>query len=285
MRGTLPRTLIQQITAATYHQVWWPPFDPDHRVFDPARPPVWDMDAGAYVDPDTRQPLPTWQQACAALTEPAYVFRLGRVDARGITAGTRDAHRSVRYVTKYLAKDLADAAKIHSLQQQAHAHQLHAELSVLPCSPTCANWLLYGVQPKTVKAGLTPGRCNGKVHQHTTLGFTGRRVLISRRWSGKTLTDHRADNRAFVRSLLTAAGQPDTATGPADVDRDRYHFELAHPDDPDVAPVQVRILRAIGIRQQWRNTLHLARAHPPGPPDSTDALSAVQDPQPLPIAA
>ncbi|EEP72920.1 hypothetical protein MCAG_03247 [Micromonospora sp. ATCC 39149] len=29
----------------------------------------------------------------------------------------------------------------------------------MPCSPTCANWLLHGVRPDGVKAGLTPGRC------------------------------------------------------------------------------------------------------------------------------
>ena len=41
---------------------------------------------------------------------PAYVVRLGRVDVRGIEAGTRDAERSIRYVTKYLTKDLVEHA-------------------------------------------------------------------------------------------------------------------------------------------------------------------------------
>ncbi|MEV7907624.1 replication initiator [Streptomyces anulatus] len=28
-----------------------------------------------------------------------------------------------------------------------------------PCSPACANWLRYGIQPKNAKPGMTPGRC------------------------------------------------------------------------------------------------------------------------------
>jgi hypothetical protein len=32
--------------------------------------------------------------------------------------------------------------------QRDHAHRLHAELRVTPCSPRCAVWLLYGIQPK-----------------------------------------------------------------------------------------------------------------------------------------
>lgn len=81
----------------------------------------------------------------------------------------------------------------------------------------------YGVQPDCAKAGLIPVRCAGKVHQPATLGFTGRRVFISREWSGKTLTDHRADNRAWVKAIL--AGSLDEehqdqaairATSPAD---------------------------------------------------------------------
>ncbi len=285
MRGTLPRSVLQQVTAATYRQIWWPPFDPDHQQYTTRRPPRWDSDANAYVDPDTRTPLATWADAVAALTDPAYVVRLGRLDARGIAEGSTDATRSVRYVTKYLTKDLADAAKIHSTPQQAHADRLHQELSVLPCSPTCANWLLYGVQPKNARPGLAPGHCRGQVHQPTTLGFTGRRVLISRKWSGKTLTDLREDNRAFVRALLAEAGQdpgPDTV---AETGRGRYMFELARRDDPDVPAVQVRIMRAIGVRHQWREALRQARQHPSGLPGNVVQLSSTQDPHPLPAAA
>ncbi|WP_181570674.1 replication initiator [Micromonospora robiginosa] len=280
IRGTLPRRLLKQIAAATYHQVWWPPFnEPVYRV---DKPPVWDVDRQAYVDPKTRKPLPTWGEALDALEEPdsrpAYVARLGRIDARGIDQGTRDAERSIRYVTKYVTKDLTDQAKPRSDPQKAHFDRLHAELSVLPCSPTCANWLLYGVQPDGVKAGLTPGRCTGKVHQRSTLGFTGRRVLVSRQWSGKTLADHRADNRAWVRAIL-AGGMADTedhdqAADDADGSK-RYRFELARPEDPDVPPLEHRLLRAISARIRWRTDLDTARLRTTAITPATDQPAAL----------
>src|SRR5262249_47975811 len=116
MRGTLPRKLIEQVTAGTYHQVWWPAFGPDHQLYPITRPPVRDPTAKTYVDPDTRAPLPGWDDVVAGLEDPAYVFRFGRIDARGVKEHSRDAHRSVRYVTKYLVKDMAEAAKVHSQQ-------------------------------------------------------------------------------------------------------------------------------------------------------------------------
>jgi hypothetical protein len=257
IRGTLPRRLLRQVAAATYHQVWWPAFDRLKYTAD--RPPVWDVEQGAYVDPRTKQPLRSWGAALDDLeeadAEPAYVARLGRIDARGIEAGGKDTERAIRYVTKYVTKDLTEHATPQSEAQRAHFDRLHAELSTLPCSPTCANWLLYGIQPDGVKAGLTPGRCSGKVHQRATLGFTGRRVLVSRQWSGKTLADHRADNRAWIRTIL-GGGLADTEE---QSQADRYSFELVRPDDPDIPPLEHRILRAVSARIRWRTELRQAR--------------------------
>jgi len=263
VRGTMARKLMRQVAAATYHQVWWPSFE--RMVYGVDRPPVWDAEIASYVDPKTNEPLPTWDQAIDGTTEegaePACVIRLGKVDPRGITPGTKDAERSIRYVTKYLTKDLAEHAAPSSEAQQAHFDRLHSELSILPCSPTCANWLLYGVQPDKAKAGLVPGRCKGKVHQRHTLGFTGRRVLVSRQWSGKTLADHRADNRDWIRTVLSGAlaegDTPDAMPGA------KYTFELARPDDPDVPSIRVRILRSIAERQRWRAQLHQLQHDPP----------------------
>ncbi|GIH08098.1 hypothetical protein Rhe02_61650 [Rhizocola hellebori] len=259
IRGTMPARIIKQVAAATYHQVWWPPFDT--MTYSVDRPPVWDPGSKAYLDPKTKQPLQTWKQAILATAEddvkPACVVRLGRVDARGINPGTKDAERSIRYVTKYLTKDLAEQAPAGSDAQKAHAERLHAELAVLPCSPSCANWLLYGVQPDKAKAGLVPGRCTGKVHQRHTLGFTGRRVLISRQWSGKTLTDHRADRRTWVKTVLGGALADDEQ--PGDAMPSRYTFELARPDDPDIPAASVRLLRSIGHRQRWKAQLRQLR--------------------------
>jgi hypothetical protein len=285
MRGTLERRLLRQVAAATYYQVWWPPFDADHQTYTADRSPVWDQTLHRYVDRDSAQPLSTWEQAIAALdapeSRPGYVLRLGRIDARGITAGSTHADRSIRYVTKYLTKDITDTAKPHSEQQRTHAEQLHAALSVIPCAETCANWLLYNIQPRDAARGLTPGRCSGKVHQPRSLGFTGRRVLISRQWSGKTMADHRADNRAWVHAIITGTitTQPDTA---ASVQPGRYHYELAHPTDPDVPHLQVRLLAAIAQRQRWRQALRAAQTDPLGRPH---AVSATQDPIPVTQAA
>jgi len=277
VRGTIPRKLCLEVAEATYHQVWWPRFDAP--VYTVDRPPVWDPGHRSYVDAKTGAPLPTWAQALAEVAEaaePSYVARLGRIDPReirGVQAGTRDAERTIRYVTKYVTKDLADHARPHSDAQRAHFDRLHDELSMLPCSPACANWLLYGVQPDKARKGLVPGRCKGRVHQRTSLGFTGRRVLVSRQWSLKTLADHRADNRAWVRAVLgtvpaggdqvasvtndeTAAGVPSPGE---DALSARWMYELARPDDPDVPPYQLRILRAIGARLRHRAELAAAR--------------------------
>lgn len=279
VRGTIPRALFRQIAAATYHQVWWPHFDTP--VYTTAKPPVWDADREAYVDPTTGVPLRTWDEALDELNDPdatpAYVARLGSIHTRGIEAGTKDADKAIRYATKYLTKDLTDPAALTSDEQRAHFERLHQELSELPCSPTCANWLLYGVQPKTVNEKLTPGRCAGKVHQRETLGYTGRRVLISRKWSGKTLADHRADNLTALRAIV-ATVDPDAASTVgdedqgADRDRNRFYVELARPNDPDVPPLQHRLMHAIARRERIKQQLRQAEqraAAPPGPVSAT----------------
>jgi hypothetical protein len=101
------------------------------------------------------------------------------------------------------------------------------------------------------------------VHQRATLGLGGRRVLISRQWSGKTLADHRADNHTWVRALLGHT------TDPHGDDPRRYAWELAKPDDPDLPPLGHRLLRAISERIQQRAQLDYARQRanaPPAPP-------------------
>jgi len=275
VRGTIPRRLWRQLAQATYHQVWWPHFDRQAYTVD--RPPVWSDEHESYVDPGSGGPLPTWQEALDAIeadpdATPAYVAQLGRIDARGVEGGTKDAERSIRYVTKYVTKDLTEHARVTSDPQRAHFGRLHAELSVLPCAPTCANWLLYGVQPSGATKSLVPGRCRGRVHQAATLGFTGRRVLVSRQWSTKTLADLRADNRSWVRAVLGGIGDHDQAV--TDDPATHFVFELAHPDDPDVPPYQYRILRAIAARVRWRAELDAARRRAgPLPPDDAE-LSA-----------
>jgi replication initiator protein RepSA len=110
-----------------------------------------------------------------------------------------------------------------------------------PCSPTCANWLRYGIQPKNSHPGLVPGACKGKAHRYDHLGYAGRRVLVSRKWSGKTLADHRGDRKAWLTEML---GLP--ATDPT-----HYRWEQVEPDDEDYLPSGRRLLRSVADRLQW----------------------------------
>jgi hypothetical protein len=76
IRGAIPRAELRAITAATYHQVWWPAHD--QLLYSGERFPVWDTRAKGFADPDTGALLPSWDQACEQLTEPAHVVRFGR---------------------------------------------------------------------------------------------------------------------------------------------------------------------------------------------------------------
>lgn len=48
---------------------------------------------------------------------------------------------------KYLTKSLGEVVEADTDRQRRHHDRLHDELAVTPCSPRCAVWLLYGVQP------------------------------------------------------------------------------------------------------------------------------------------
>ncbi|MEV4159136.1 replication initiator [Nonomuraea dietziae] len=267
MRGTLSRAEIKQITAATYHQVWWPPTD--HVVFDGDTLPLWEDEVG-YLDPRTGEVLPTWDEALDALmdddAEPLHVLRFGnQVDAKGVLGGTERADHLIKhYLTKYLTKSIAETCDPDNQRQRDHADRMAEALRYEPCSPTCPNWLRYGVQPKNAKPGQAPGRCRGKGHKPEHLGYGGRRVLVSRKWSNKTLTDHRADRRAWV---LEALGLSATEG----IDPNRYTWRPVPPGDPDLPPLGQRLLVEIANRQRWRALLaeHQAQA------DDTD-LSATK---------
>ncbi|MEU8104590.1 replication initiator [Nonomuraea muscovyensis] len=238
IRGTLPRSEIKQIAAATYHQVWWPQADTPIDF-----EPVW-QDGAGYLDPTTGEVLPTWDEALDTLgedAEPLHVIRFGeQVDVKGVLGGTPDADQCIRYLSKYLTKSLGETAEGHS----THAARFVDALRYEPCSPTCSNWLRYGVQPKGAKAGMAPGRCRSKAHKPEHLGYAGRRVLVSRKWSNKTLAEHKQDRRTWV---LEALGQPDEHTDPH-----RYVWRPVPSGDANVPPLAARLLRSIKDRQRWR---------------------------------
>lgn len=259
MRGTVSREIVRAVTAATYHQVWWPHFDQENEVYSGDKLPVWDALKATFVDPDTGQALPSWDDALDILDtvddlEPAHVVRFGaQVDPghmKGVIPGEK-ADRAIGYVTKYLTKSIAEVLETDSERTAVHYDRLHAELQHTPCSPRCPVWLRYGVVPRGASDKTIPGKCRGRAHRRDTLGLPGRRVLVSRQWSGKTLPDHKADRADFVRQLLASVGivKPDTS---------HLRVSLVRPGDKSAPPRDHLIMSAIARRKAWRAEYDMA---------------------------
>ena len=174
----------------------------------------------------------------------------------------RGVSRCIGYLTKYLTKQLGHCHQADTDAGRAHAARLAEALRYQPCSPTCANWLRYGIQPKNAKPNMRPGACKGKAHHREYLGYAGRRVLVSRKWSGKTLADHRADRKNWLTQTL---GLP--ATDPA-----RYAWEPVAPSDHDHMPTGQRLLHVVADRIRWQQALDDARRR--AEDKSSDDLSA-----------
>lgn len=266
VRGAIPRSTLRQVVRATYVQVWWPSFALPVYV---RRIPVWD--GSGYCDPDTGEMLPTWDAKVEKLAgeRPSHVMRFGReVDIASIIAPSPDADRAVRYLTKYLAKSVADTCvdpEQADPEYEAHVDRLHAELRYLPCSEQCANWLRYGVQPGNAGPGLRAGWCASKAHDRENLGLGGRRVLVSRQWSGKTLREHKADRATVVREALLNAGivAPENERLAATVTlpdgRPRFVWTDTRPDSATYVSV---VLQTVVERLRWREQYDQAKRQP-----------------------
>ena len=270
MRGAIPRQVIRKVTRATYLQLWWPPFEQPVYT-DPDRYPQWDPEAGTYRDADTGFPLPTWEEALDDLAgdedaEPAVVMRFGsQLDIQGIIAPSADADRSIRYLTKYLTKSVSETyADPEHLDPpyEAHIDRLHEQVLYLPCSEACANWLRYGIQPKDAGPGLFPGGCASKAHDRENLGLGGRRVQVSRAWSGKTLSEHKADRATVVREVLKEAGieAPDADRMAADVLAEDGLPRFVWEDAPVVQRDYVTVVMASVLEaHRWRQEYQAAK--------------------------
>ena len=260
IRGSISRAELRAVAEATYHQVWWPAHD--EIKYSGEHLPVWDVRAKGFVDPQTREALPTWEEALDQVETPAHLARFGvQVHSKGILGGTPEAGRHIGYLTKYLTKSINECHEAGTARQERHTERLCDELAVTPCSPQCAVWLLYGVQPRSARLSMNPGLCKGKAHKRTTLGVAGRRVLVSRKWSGKSLADHKHDRKTFVRQLLADVGitQDDQ---PA-----RVVWNNVQPGDPNVPPRQHMLLRAVSERIRWKAEYTAALLASAGPPD------------------
>ena len=252
IRGTISRADLRKVLAATYHQVWWPATG--EARFEGDRLPVWHERSGRHLDPTTGELLPTWDEALDAIDprdDPRHVVRFGaKFDAQGVLAGSKDASRCIGYLTKYLVKQIDECHQADTDAQRAHVARLVEALRYEPCSPGCANWLRYGIMPKNPHKDLVPGRCKSKAHRPEHLGYAGRRVLVSRKWSGKTLADHRGARKAW---LLEALGLPATA------DNSCYRWQRVTPSDDDYLPLTPRLMLVVADRMRWKHDLDEAR--------------------------
>jgi hypothetical protein len=292
VRGAIPRQLLHDVADATYEQVWWPKHD--EPVYTGSRLPPWDERTETYVDPDTLIPLVSWGQAMDATyspdAEPAHLLWFGeQVDAQWFIPESSRTDKRVGYICKYLTKSIAEAydPDTMSRRQRRHLDRLHREVRWLPCCPECPNWLRYGIQPKNSEPGMRPGSCPRPAHQLENVGHGGRRVLVSRDWSGKTLAEHKTDRAQVVRAALAEAGidAPDTDRWSTDQTGDdgtpRYRWEPVTDVDSDTYRHIHR--RQITERLEWRAEYDAAKAQTANdPPDN--AHSATQ-PEFAPAAA
>jgi 8-oxo-dGTP pyrophosphatase MutT (NUDIX family) len=98
-------------------------------------------------------------------------------------------------------------------------------------------------------------------------------VLVSRLWSGKTLSEHKADRAAVVRAALEEAGiDPDDHDELSVVGSDgRWSWELLGRNRVDAPTYAAAVAQAITTRQRWlreyeaAKTLAAARAGPAPP--------------------
>jgi hypothetical protein len=296
VRGAFRREVFRQVIDATYHQVWWPSTAtvvyPEH-----AAAPVWNDIVGGYEDPTTGLPLPTWEQAIDALDAeleadptrgPEHVVRFGaQSDLQGVIAGTQRSKKLISYLCKYLTKSVAECRPPESQAAADHQQRLFEELRFTPCSPRCPNWLRFGIQPERARREQKAGRCGAAVHSLDSLGVKGRRVLVSRDWSGKTLADHRYDQAAWRRQLIRVTpGLEDEIDEEmwARIDAARnggapapISWEMAKPGDPGVADTARRLLLLIDRHERFKAANIARNSMEGGPPDDVGVSATAGD--------
>jgi 8-oxo-dGTP pyrophosphatase MutT (NUDIX family) len=108
---------------------------------------------------------------------------------------------------------------------------------------------------------MVPGHCTHKAHDRANLGLGGRRVLVSRQWSGKTLAGHKADRAAVVRAALEEAGiDPDDHDELSISGTDgRWTWELLGRSRVDERTYAAAIAEQITTRQRWRAQYETAK--------------------------
>ena len=225
IRGTIARSELRRVLAATYHQVWWPDTPVKYRDGDEL--PVWHDQAGGYVDPATGEVLPTWDEALDAISPydlPWHVARFGdRFDAQGVLAGST-ASGPVHRLPDQVPHQAGGRLPPGRHRRAARSRRPAGRGAAVPAVLAAVRELAAVRHPAQERPARPDSRaCKGKAHDADHLGYAGRRVLVSRKWSGKTLADHRADRKEWLLRTLGVS-----ATDPA-----RYAWEPVAPTDQD----------------------------------------------------
>ena len=260
MRGVIPRAVLKQVIEATYVQVWWPPHRPAG-----LRAPAAGLDRRRLLRPRHRR-------------DAAHLGR-GARPARGRPgrrAGARDAVRHpVRHGRHH--RPLTGCGPGRPVPgevphqghrrparrpgharpaREAHIDRLHdrAALAALLAAVRELAALRHPTRPTRTRPA-SPAAAPRKAHDREHLGCGGRRVLVSRDWSGKTLAEHKADRATVVREALDAAGMlaPDLERMAAGVlSPDGLPRFVWTDDKPDPTTYTLMLLRAVAERQRWR---------------------------------
>jgi hypothetical protein len=133
----------------------------------------------------------------------------------------------------------------HDPKRVRHPHKHQAN-----CTPRPPLTWRCPAQPRAGRRGdHRPRRHHGSIPREQPRCAAELRVLTSRKWSGKTLADHRADRKAWLIETL-GLEPPDPA---------RYTWEQVAPSDPDSLPPDRRLLHVVADRAQWQATLTEAK--------------------------
>ena len=161
--------------------------------------------------------LPTWDQALDAIgdeDEPLHVARFGAPVRRPGRArriqGRQPVHRLPHQVPDQARRRLPPGRHRRPGRARRPARRRAAVRAVLADLRELAP-LRHPAQERPARPAA--GRCKGKAHRREYLGYAGRRVLVSRKWSGKTLADHRADRKTWLTGDARPSGnRPQPAT-------------------------------------------------------------------------
>ena len=145
-----------------------------------------------------------------AADPPAHVVTFGpQVHVKGILGGTEEAGRHIGYLTKYLTKSVSQAAGLAERRHRAAARAPPPAARRAGAHPVLAALPDLAALRRAARRAPARDDARGGARARPTpehLGYAGRRVLVSRKWSNKTLDDHHAERTAFVRQLLIKAG-------------------------------------------------------------------------------